>query len=134
LALDPPFCLPKEKIEMSGFELNDDDVVFTGNTTSPNFGLSSTFKISELVKAAIKWVAGTGGASGHANPFVNWFTVDGVKCQILRSQGGGWKSGKLIFKLEFIPDDPESFVKDSLLKTNKPGSPLDDLRSQLNPE
>ena len=117
--------------EMSGFELQGDDVASTSASTSSNFGLGSTFKVGELLQAAISWVAAT-GSNGHANPLVKWFTVDGVKCQILRTQGGGWKSGKLVFRLEFIPDEPEVDQQSPSIVSSHPQSPLDDLRSQLN--
>ncbi|MEH1797393.1 KGK domain-containing protein [Nostoc sp.] len=55
---------------------------------------------------------------------------DGVSCKLLHTQGGGWKSGKLRFHLEFVPDEPE--VPSTV--PSEARSPLDDLRSQLNPE
>ncbi|MBG1267762.1 KGK domain-containing protein [Nostoc sp. WHI] len=115
---------------MNDFELNDDDVVFTGDDTSPNFGLTSTFKLSELTKAYKRWAAGNSN-SGQPHPHAKWFTKEGVKCQFLRTQGGGWKSGKLMFRLEFIPDEPEVSQQESSKSPTDPNSPSADLRSQL---
>ena len=122
MALDPPFCLPKEKVEMS--ILNNEDVVSTGmSDPSFTFGLGSTFQLFELIAATRK-------AVGLGNPPLAsqyWFTESGIPCKVLRSQGGGWKSGKIRFTVEFIPNEPE------VTQSKAPSSPLDDLRSQLNP-
>ena len=57
---------------------------------------------------------------------------EGYKCEILSSNGGGWQKGRFRFKIEFIPENPEAFLKNSTIKTEKIDSPLDDLRLQLN--
>ncbi|MEH2374023.1 KGK domain-containing protein [Nostoc sp.] len=75
----------------------------------------------------------------HA-PEHDWFSEGGCRCKVLqvKGKGGGWQKGRFRFRLEFIPDDPEAFLKNSPTepeKTQSPlddlGSPLDDLRSQL---
>ncbi|MEH2337597.1 KGK domain-containing protein [Nostoc sp.] len=111
---------------MSGFELKGDDVVSTEMYASSNFGLGSTFKVSELLQGVIDWVAEAG-----VNSYVKWFTVDGVSCQVLRTEGGGWKAGKLVFRLEFIPDEPKAPKQNLSTSASEPASPLADLRSQL---
>ena len=68
---------------------------------------------------------------------------EGQECQVLRVQSG-WQTGKLIFRLEFIPDEPEEpeesqeavLLPSSQTETQTPQlqmeSPLDDLRADLN--
>ena len=109
--------------------LDDSDVVSIpgpAETTSMlNFGLCSTFKSSELINAVRAWIAMTGHATGS---YSTWFRKEGIGCQVLRTNGMGWKSGKVRFRVEFIPDEPDFST------STRPKSPLDDLRSQLNPE
>ena len=53
---------------------------------------------------------------------MNFFKPIGAECEILQASGGGWRKGKLRFRLEFIPDD------------EAPGAgplPLDELREQF---
>ncbi|AFY43642.1 KGK domain-containing protein [Nostoc sp. PCC 7107] len=111
---------------MSGkIVLDDSDVVsiFTGgsNPAIYTFGLGSgsTFKSSELIKAAKTWVAKPGTEN---NSYCWWFNPDGLKCQVLFANEIGWKPGKVRIRLEFIPDEP---------KVPPQESPLDDLRSNL---
>lgn len=115
-----------------GFELNNDDVVTVGNLTNSmrTFGAGSTFKIGDLLSLVKSWAIGTGGT---ANPWHQWFIEDGLKCQILQAKGGGWQKGRIRFRLEFIPDNPEAFI-DKPTPEDKPNSPLDDLRAKLNNE
>lgn len=84
--------------------LNNEDVVSTGMADpSFAFGLGSTFKLSELIEAARK-------AVGFCSPPLassHWFTESGIPCKVLRIQGGGWKPGKIRFRAEFVPDEPE---------------------------
>jgi hypothetical protein len=64
----------------------------------------------------------------YPSPWGAWFTDKGVEIEILRTKGGGWQKGRLRFRLEFIPDDPEAFID----QLSPEPSPLDDLRSDLN--
>lgn len=103
-------------------ELNNEDVVSTG-MSDPHFafGLGSTFQTVELIAAARKAVA------FNKPPLASqdWLSESGVRCKVLRTQGGGWKTGKIRFRLEFVPDEPE------VPQPKAPNSPLADLRSQL---
>lgn len=53
------------------------------------------------------------------------FLVDGLDAEALKIGAKGWQKGKIRVRvtLEFEPDEPE---------TNKPESPLDDLRRMMN--
>ncbi len=58
-----------------------------------------------------------------------WFTK-GVECEILDTDGKGWKKGKVRIQvsLEFQPDEPEI----EAIETNPSESSLDDIRRKLN--
>jgi hypothetical protein len=102
------------------FELNDDDVLSMEN---PDFNTGRTFKVSEL-KAKVREFANAESKNGYMNPKVKWFTLEGSKCDLLKTQGGGWQKGRLRFRLEFVPDEP-------LPQEQEDNSPLADLRSTL---
>ncbi len=106
--------------------LSEDDVVYVhGNW----FGLEVTMtKLKEMMNFLNSW------ASKNMRETNPWFTEKGGECEILRTAGGGWQKGRFRIRLEFIPDNPEAFLQASAPKENKAESPLDDLRSQLNPE
>ncbi|MEH2307012.1 KGK domain-containing protein [Nostoc sp.] len=109
-------------------DLDDNDVL---SMSSPTFETGSTFKVSEL-KAKVREFANIENqGTGYMNPKVKWFSDAGVECEVLRLDGGGWQKGRLRFHLEFIPDEP---IQSQLLIPSEPKSPLDDMRSQLNPE
>ncbi len=59
-----------------------------------------------------------------------WFTT-GIECEILGTDGKGWKKGKVRIQvsLEFQPDEPEIEV---ILENTAPESSLDDIRRKLN--
>ncbi|BAZ31172.1 hypothetical protein NIES4074_36440 [Cylindrospermum sp. NIES-4074] len=84
-------------------DLNDDDVL---SMSRPPFEVATTFKISELmVKVLVFLNQGHGG--GSENPKVTLF-ANGSECNLLQANGGGWRKGKVRFRLEFIPDEPSS--------------------------
>jgi hypothetical protein len=123
LALDPPFCLPKEKVEMN------DPVILSGNEVigiakEMSFANANLLKFEEIhrhIGEAIKsnfpnyrvWTAELEGC-------------DGVSAEVLQP-GKDWQKGRLklviSYRVEFTPDKVPGLE-----------SPLDDLRSQLNPE
>ncbi|MEH1979199.1 MAG: KGK domain-containing protein, partial [Nostoc sp.] len=92
---------------------------------------SGMLKVLNLVKAISSW---THGKNDYPTPESRWFSEEGCKCEVLLVKGGGWQKGRFRFRLEFIPDNPDVFLKDSAPKEEKLQSPLDDLRSQLNPQ
>lgn len=100
---------------------NDDVVMFpTGN-----FSLEKMTKISSLIQAIEPWSQRNSNNKGNEALL---FNEQGMHCELLRTSGGGWQKGRLRFRLEFIPEDPESFFGTT---PEKPLSPLDDLRSDL---
>lgn len=101
--------------------LKDDDVV--------SYGSKNIVKIGDLMQSIYGWSQKV--AADFPTPSGAWFTDNGIQCEILRTKGGGWQKGRLRFRLEFLPDNPEAFV-DVTSTTDKSLSPLDDLRSDLN--
>lgn len=97
---------------MNKFNLNDDDVVSMDAGASLN--RTSTSTCEELISRLQGYIRGNLGdviASDWCN--------DGVICRILQVKGGGWQTGKVRIRIEFIPDQPTDI------------SPLDDLRNNL---
>lgn len=84
---------------MSGFELDKDDVVSINPQAS--FGAGETTRVKTLLEQARSRNSGNNGQNMERL----WFTEDGVSCEVLRVEGGGWQKGKVRFKLEFIPND-----------------------------
>lgn len=103
------------------FGLSREDAIHIWNNA---FGLKSMAKLYELISGLNQW------ALACKNGEYIWFS-EGCKCEILRTKGGGWQKGKLRFRLEFIPDNPEAFIEPAY-SVEKPPSPLEDLRSDLN--
>ncbi|MEH2123721.1 KGK domain-containing protein [Nostoc sp.] len=105
--------------------LNEDDVIAI---QSKDFGMETMIKLSRVIQAIQTWSGSNSNNKGNEG---QWFAEQGLSCEILRTVGGGWQKGRFRFRLEFIPDKPEAFFKDSTLEEDKTQSPLDDLRSQL---
>ncbi|MEH2154776.1 KGK domain-containing protein [Nostoc sp.] len=108
--------------------LTNDDVIAL---TSADYGLEKMTKLGQLIQAIEQWSNKNSNNKGSES---QWFFDQGRNCEILRTTGGGWQKGRFRIRLEFIPDNPEAFLQESAQKEDKPESPLDDLRSQLNPE
>lgn len=98
--------------------LNDDDVV-----TNNGYNM---VKFKTLMHSIMMWTQKLSG--DWTSPMPEWFSSKGFEIQVLRLQGGGWQKGKLRFRLEFIPDNPEAFIE----QPSPEPSHLDDLRSDLN--
>jgi len=60
-------------------------------------------------------------------PWLKWFE-QGVECQVLKTEGGGWQKGKVRFCLQFIPEEP---IENNSSNPVILDSPLDDLRRSL---
>ncbi|AVH71577.1 KGK domain-containing protein [Nostoc sp. 'Lobaria pulmonaria (5183) cyanobiont'] len=115
--------------DQNGFSFDDEDVV--SGFSCPAFDMPPMLKFRNLIQAIFSWI---GGKNSYSNAESQWFSEEGCKCEILLVKGGGWQKGRFRFRLEFIPDNPEAFLKNYPPEDEKPQSPLDDLRSQLNPE
>lgn len=74
---------------------------------------AQTFRIDEFMEALKRVCEGI----GVSRP---WFQ-EGVPCDFLSPASGGWRKGKLRFRLEFVPDKPADNHDES----------LDALRKQL---
>ncbi len=97
-----------------GIELNPSDVI---STKQSPFKFVNLFKVNLLLATSIEWVP------AH---LLKWFE-EGVECQILKIEGGGWQRGKVRFYLQFIPDEPIETNSSSAVSI----SPLEDLRRSL---
>lgn len=94
-------------------ELNKKDVAYLTGTNASPFIESRTFRIFDFLEAMEK----RAGIPKH------W--IEGVECELLKSDALGWKKGKLRIRLEFepIPDEPEASATEA--------NTLDALRSKL---
>lgn len=112
---------------MNDFELSNDDVVVM--IADENFTKSRTSKVEDMMEEIKDFL------NSSSLPCQEWLD-DGVECEILQAQGGGWRKGKIKLSvyLEFIPDKPKVSQQNPSIALSQPGSPLDDLQSQLNPE
>ncbi|MEH1933859.1 MAG: KGK domain-containing protein [Nostoc sp.] len=104
--------------------LKNDDVVSFEDTTY-SLANAQTARASEIKSSLLKtWFV------SHLSGWI----ADGIGCRVLLVQGGGWQVGKIRFQMQFVPDKPEVGGQESSTVASEPQSPLDDLRSQLNPE
>jgi hypothetical protein len=99
-------------------ELNNDDVISINPSAS--FGAGDTTRVGNLLYQARLRHSGNNGQNMERL----WFTEEGVSCEVLKSEGGGWQKGKIRFRLDFVPDALPASSPNS-------NSPLDDLRSNL---
>ncbi|MCC5620670.1 hypothetical protein [Nostoc sp. CHAB 5715] len=81
--------------------LDDEDVV---SLDQPDFGLGNTFKISELKLQIQAFFLETTEDGLFAAGRCGWFNKDGIEGEILRQEGGGWQTGMVVFRVEFVPD------------------------------
>ncbi|ACC80335.1 KGK domain-containing protein [Nostoc punctiforme] len=107
--------------------LTTDDVVAL---TTADYGMEKMTKLGQLIQGIEQWSNKNSNNKGAES---QWFFDQGRECEILRTTGGGWQKGRFRIRLEFIPDNPEVFLQESAQKEDKLESPLDDLRSQLDP-
>jgi hypothetical protein len=95
---------------MSNSILEDNDVV----TAITDRG-ETTYKVRDFLKIMRQIFAALRNGS-----YLEQCLEDGGECQVLKSNTGGWKKGKIRIRIEFIPDQPEPS-----------SSPLDDLRAEF---
>jgi hypothetical protein len=89
--------------------LDSKDVVYVDKTCVGNALPSETFRVQAMLTFLDRYF--------HENQKA--VLVDGLACEVLREDGGGWKSGSIRIDITFIPDNQE------LLNS---ASPLDDIR------
>jgi hypothetical protein len=80
---------------MSGFNLEDDDVVSLVN--------GQAFRVGPLIRGLIQRSLG--------DDYVKAWSSFGIDCEFLRA-GRNWQRGRIRLKLEFIPDKPQSVLDD----------------------
>lgn len=79
------------------FQLNGDDVV-SMEADASIIG-TQTFRVSQFTQNLRKRLG--------ASALESWFG-EGIECELLiASRGGGWQTGKIRIRVEFIPDVPE---------------------------
>ncbi|WP_413171674.1 KGK domain-containing protein [Anabaena azotica] len=114
---------------MEGFNLDDNDVVKLDSSENPAETTTSTHnEIMQAIWAGVRYRLKEWRRIKDPGSFNRIFSC-GVRGQVLRSDGGGWQSGVVRVRLEFIPDEPQQKVV--LLPPSKIESPLDDLRAEL---
>lgn len=84
--------------------MNDDDVVSIDPKVCPM--PSRTMRISEMPEGFKKIINPAIGGITHDT--LNSWLNQGIECEFLRaSTGGGWQTGKIRVRFEFIPDVPD---------------------------
>ncbi|MHC5614095.1 MAG: KGK domain-containing protein [Nostoc sp.] len=104
--------------------LENDDVVSVSQALLSPLG-TTTSTVGEIRKSLL--------TTCLAGNLQHWIT-NGMSCKVLLADGGGWQDGKILLRLEFIPNNPKMAERKAFIAISEPVSPLDDLRSQLNPE
>ncbi|TAF07407.1 MAG: hypothetical protein EAZ77_09885 [Nostocales cyanobacterium] len=118
---------------MKGFNLDDNDVVKLDSSENPAETTTSTHnEVMQAIWVAVRYRLKEWRRTNDLGSFSRIF-FHGVHGQVLRASGGGWQSGVIRVRLEFIPDEPEEDdLQDAvLLPPSKEKSPLDDLRAEL---
>ncbi len=62
-----------------------------------------TFRVGELAEAIRRQLEN--GVSGWTQDKNAWFSEDGVPCEVLQFNAGGWQKGKVKINLVFCPDE-----------------------------
>lgn len=86
-------------MNLEKFDLEDGDVI----SATPDYRLinNPTGKVKEIANAIL---------ASHANNNLKHWLEGNIACEVLRTQGGGWITGKARIKtvIEFIPDELEA--------------------------
>lgn len=103
--------------------LGDDEVLFVdrGRVLMSN----PTFKVSEFLDALAQAVSDREGDWSEENEA--WFS-DGLECEALRFQSGGWQRGRVRIRVEFMPIKPQERLPERLPERSsaRPPEPLTD--------
>lgn len=87
-----------------------------------------TFTVSEFIAAMLTVIK---TQNGWTEEKANWFS-EGIDCKILKPGAKSWQRGKVRISLEFESENLEIEENcENNLSTNKPNSPLDDIRQRI---
>ncbi|MBD2520341.1 hypothetical protein H6G93_36475 [Nostoc sp. FACHB-973] len=103
--------------------LSDEDVLSMAQDA--NFTEASTSTAEELMER-LKYLVHRN--SNLQKDKAEAWAANGLNCNVLLAQGGGWEKSKIRICFEFVPDKPTPTK--SVISTNWV-SPLDDLLSHL---
>ena len=76
------------------FPFNDDDVISMAPDITGNTG--QILRIQNFRQAMRK----------NLNNYAHQWLDQGIECEILSTDGGGWQKGRVYLRLEFIPNTP----------------------------
>lgn len=68
-----------------------------------------TFRVGELAEAIRRQLEN--GVSGWTQDKNAWFSEEGVPCEVLQFNAGGWQKGNVRIRLEFCPSESSDEVK-----------------------
>lgn len=106
--------------------LEQNEVISVKNPSERILMPHTTFKANEFITIVRNQFV------RNDQPAREWFH-DGIECEIL-TPGKNWRTGKVRFSLEFLPDEPEIEETPTTNEIIPPESPLDDLRQMMNQE
>jgi KGK domain len=103
--------------------LYNDEVLFVdrGRVLMSN----PTFKVSEFLDALAELVSDREPEWSEDNE--GWFS-DGLSCEVLRFNGGGWQRGKVRIRLEFLPGMPQQQLPERSSSRLSERPPVEKLR------
>jgi KGK domain len=92
-----------------------------------------TFRVGELAEAIRRQLEN--GVSGWTQDKNAWFSEDGVPCEVLQFNAGGWQKGKVKINLVFCPDESGDEGKPASASSDKESETLaPDSKDELNLE
>jgi hypothetical protein len=77
---------------MDEFPFDDEDVISVNSD-----GQGTQLKKIRSFKDSI---------DGHLRYVAPRLFLEGIECEVLSTNGGGWKKGRVRLRLEYIPDEP----------------------------
>ena len=107
--------------------LDDKDVVYfhLNENEIETYNINPTMTVEEIKNRIQKWSK----AFFKNTNFVQLLPYIFRSCAVLRQDGKGWKKGKIILKIEFIPDQPEPEEKTETSTPKPENNLLDDFRN-----
>jgi KGK domain len=113
-----------KSMNKDNYSLSREDVVH--DSTSNVLGLSSTFKVDELINH-IREIAY--GKFNDENLCI--FDATGYACKILQVNNignAGWQTGKIRISIEFLTEGKEEETRENIIASDAESSPLDEIR------